>query len=167
MNLWEDLTGQLLPSVMTLSVRTALPFLTAGVSAGLSANQILSQLRGAGLGINRAAGLTVIRTLRGAGGMPPAVRGTVAGDYPDPTLFTVAAYPTARNYTYIYEVTGTNPFTGGTEIQNISIVSDTLLTSDEADELANNLIDSGQSNSGLEDVDVELQQVKVSPYFQV
>lgn len=167
MGAWLALTGDPLAALVTPAVRLALPFITSGITQGLSANRILGALTDAGIGIRRADGLKVISALKTPFGYPGWIPSVKAADYPGADLFRVAAYPTSKNYTYTYEITGVNASTGETEVQHVSIVSDTLLTNDAAEALAAELGMSGNSGNALEDVAATLESVKLSPDFRL
>lgn len=165
MGAFYDLIGASLGDILTPGVGLALPYITAGVSAGLSANEILRTLTGAGIGIRRSSGLGIIKALRTPAGFPPWLRGTSGAAYPSPDLFRVAVYPTSRNYTYVYTGTGTNPFTGLTETQHVSIVTDRLLTNDEAEAMAEAMLIGEQSGPALDQPVLTLETVKISPTY--
>lgn len=167
MGAWALLIGQPLEEILTASIRVALPFMQSGVASGFSANKILGLLTDAGMGVNRQLGLKVIGALKTPFGAPPTIVAGQGPDYPDPGLFRVAPYPTSHNYTYVFQIDGVNPITGETERQHINVVSNTLLTVDDATSLAEDFIDTGQSGNGLEDLETELIQVKLSPYFNI
>ena len=167
MGAWQLLIGQPLDEVLTASIRLALPFMQSGVASGFSANKILGLLTDAGLGVNRQLGLKVIKSLTTPFGAPTITKSSPTGEYPNPGLFRVAPYPTSRNYTYVYEIVGVNPISGQTEVQHISVVSDTLLTHDDAAGMAEDYIDTGQSGNGLEDLETTLIAVKLSPTFNL
>lgn len=167
MGAWALLIGQPLDEILTASIRLALPFIESGVASGFSANKILSLLTAGGMGVNRQLGLQVIKALSQPFGAPTQTLGTGGPEYPSPGLFRVAPYPTSKNYTYVFQVVGVNPITGQTEVQYVNVVSDTLLTIDDATDLAEDVVDTGQSGNGLEDLETELVQVKLSPYFNI
>lgn len=167
MGLWQDLTGSPLAELLTPALNLALPFISSGISAGLSANQILSALQVGGLGVNRGSGLKLIKALRTPFGAPAWLRGAKADQYPGADLFRVAAYPTKSNYTYTYTIMGTNPLTGQEETQYVSISSNSLLESDAADAMAVAMGEGSTSGNALEDVQVNLESVKVSPDFKL
>lgn len=167
MGAWMALVGQPLDEILTASIRLALPFMQSGVASGFSANKILGLLTDAGMGVNRKLGLQVIKALQTPFGAPPTIVKGFGPDYPDPGLFRVAPYPTSKNYTYVFQVQGVNPITGETEVQHINVVSDSLLTVDDATDLAEDVVDTGQSGNGLEDLETELMSVKLSPTFNI
>ena len=167
MGAWQALTGDVLGALVTDSIRVALPFISSGISAGLSANQILSGLTAGGIGVNRARGLKVIAALKTPFGYPGWIKGTSADMYPGADLFRVAPFPTGSKYTYVYTVTGKNPLTGALETQHFNIVSDTLLTNDTADALAGSFGEGGSSGNALVDVTATLDVVKLSPDFNM
>lgn len=167
MGAWTLLVGAPLEEIVTASIRVALPFMQSGVASGFSANKILGLLTDAGMGVNRSLGLKVISALKTPYGAPPVVFAGAGPEYPNPGLFRVAPYPTSNNYTYVFQVIGVNPITGETEVQHINVVSNTLLTIDDATSMAEDFIDTGQSGNGLEDLETELIQVKLSPYFNI
>ena len=165
MGVFAQLIGQPIEEILTGSIKLALPFMQAGVAQGFSANAILNLLTASGLGVNRAKGLAVIKALRTPFGAPTITK-AVGNPYGlDPALFRAAPYPTAKNYTYVFKVTGTSPVTGLEGVQYINVTSDTLLTYDDAAALAETAVEINGSGQVLEDTESELEQIKLSPTF--
>lgn len=167
MGAWTLLIGDPLAELLTPAIRVALPFIQSGVTAGFSANKILDLLQVSGLGVNRSSGLKIIKALQTPYGAPPTITKGTPTDFPDPGIFRVAPFPTSHNYTYVFQITGVNPVTGETEVQYVNVVSNELLTIDDATDLAEDFVDTGQSGNGLEDLETELVQVKLSPFFNM
>ena len=150
---------------MTASIRLALPFMTAGVAQGFSANNILNLLTASGLGVNRAKGLAVIKVLRTPFGAPSITKAQGNPYGLDPGLFRAAPYPTSRNYTYVYKVQGVDTSSGIFTTKYISVTSDKLLTSDHAQSIAQTILYTADGMPYLADESYSLETVKISPTF--
>lgn len=158
-----DIASEILGAYASKTIRTATPFIVHGVSAGLSANSILSSLQAGGLGVRRSTGLNMIRNLRKQYGAPGLVKGVKPGLFPEPERYGIAAYPTKRKFTYVMKVTGYNPVTGLSDVQHVNVVSDDTLTLAELEETAIDLTSEGQSAGTLFPESAMVEKVLVSP----
>lgn len=162
-----DLAAEILGATASRSIRLATPFILHGLSAGLSANSILSSLTAGGLGVRRQTGLRLISALRQNYGYPSYLRGSKAGLYPPPSAFRPAAYPTKSRYTYVFRVTGRDILTGLSGTRFISISSNGALTSEDARGRAEDAIFAGLEAYALEPSETTLENVLVSPLLGV
>lgn len=150
---------------LTPSARMAIPFINQGVSAGLSANAILSALSDAGIGVARGLGLSLVRMSRASfnsGRLQQSLQGNLLPDIPD---FTAAEYFTEKRYTYtikhqvLYEDTGVV----GEEFMSIS--SDTLLTNNQLADTVDNIMLTSAADYNFTILTSTVDSVLVDPRY--
>lgn len=158
-----DVAGEALGAVLNARARVALPYITAAVHRGLSANETLRTLSAAGMGIRRSNLLTIARVIRAGFETANTIRGLKGGEFPSPTLFTPATYPTQRRYSFQYSVSGINEQTGENVVRYVTITSDRLLTLDELNGAAEFAVNSNPEAYGIMVSDVNLETALVNP----
>lgn len=116
------------------SLGVALPYITSGLDAGMSANQIQDILSAAGIGVNRSNLLGVVKILRTEYGYPSYIPGSEAANFPDASTFRFAIGRYQLKYNHVLSVIIRNSETGEEETVHITLSSDQLLTMDQIDE---------------------------------
>jgi len=154
-----------LGSLLTPSIRLALPYISHGVSAGLSGDQIQAALSSAGMGVRRQTLLGVVKLLRGQASAAQTIRGSKAASFVPPDLFTPAAGFTRNVYQYKFLISGEHAATGGQTIQYITVGSDSPMTLQQAEEQAFQTIVIGLPNYGLLAISATLVSATVDPRF--
>ena len=158
--------GEILASVFegaTAGVREALPFIDHLARQALPANEIIRQVRAAGLTVRRAAALEAIRTIKGviAGGRYiQAVRNDFL---PNPDRVPTAATLIRRNYSYKVRVRGFDPQTGDPVERHISITTDTLMSKNDVYNIAADTLASDHENYGVTNYQLTVVELKKSP----
>ena len=130
--------------------RSAWPHVVSGVAAGLSANRIGEALRLGGLGINRGVLLELVRAAKGIEAAAVQLRNIRLDRRPDPSRLPEAAHSILRNYSFRVQVTGTDTATGQPIRRHITISTDTVLTRGQLEDLAAEIVESGNERYGVE-----------------
>lgn len=130
-----DTAGLSVGAAGRAALGAALPYVHAGLNAGLSANRIGSILSDAGLGVRRSTLLGVVNVLRTSYGYPPYISSSQAGLYPPASSFQFAFGRYQKQYNVIVTVNLRDPLTGEETESNLTLSSDRLLTLDEIDNL--------------------------------
>lgn len=114
-------------------------FLGAAATAarqGVSANQALKQLREAGLGIQRQTFLRAYKELT----EDIRARGTLLGlplqGRPDSSMISRFTSQRASGFQHIVSIYARLPETGEVQVRRVSVLSETLLTREQAEEMA-------------------------------
>lgn len=114
--------GSFLPS-LTPSLRIALPFIQSGVERGLSANGIISALRGAGMGARRSSVLGVVRALQGIKEQTGYLKYVRRDLSPDVSKLPNALTPIRKQYAYTVRLQGVD-LAGNTAESFVTVSTD-------------------------------------------
>jgi hypothetical protein len=122
--------------------KSTVAYIQKGLELGLSANKIQEALGIAGLGIRRTKLLDIVRQITGIQSTRSYVKSLGNNYLPDPTRLKAAVLPISKNYSYLVEIRGIDNTTDEESIQHISIVTDSLISKQEAINTAYYYLDS-------------------------
>lgn len=160
----EGLGAEVL-SALTGGARTALPFIISGVSQGLSANAILTQLQAGGMGINRSNLLTLVRAVRGNLGTAAVYNKLSAPEIPPSYIFTPSATFMRNPFAYVLKVTQQSNLTGLYGTRNITISSPNALSNEQIEEYAEEIFADSDSDYHATYVSSSIESVLVDPRY--
>jgi len=154
-----------LGSLLTPSIRLALPYISHGVAAGLSGDQIQSALSSAGLGVRRQNLLGVIRVMRSQTAATQTIRGSKAASFVPPNLLTPTLGFPRNVYQYKYSVTGLDPLTGETRTQFVIVGSDTPMKLADAEAEALAIIERSADRYKMIPIEANFEAATIDPRF--
>ena len=154
-----------LGSLLTPSIRLALPYISHGVAAGLSGDQIQAALSSAGMGVRRQTLLGVVKLLRGQASAAQTIRGSKAASFIPPDLLTPSAGFTRNVYQYKFVMSGEHAVTGEQTSRYIIVGNDSPMTLQQAEEQAYQTIAEGLNKYELLAISATLVSATVDPRF--
>ncbi len=128
-------------SVLSAAAGRALPFVTAGVARGLSANALQSELAAAGIGVRRTDLLAAVAFVRDVEQAGERLRFVRKDRRPDPARIPEAKYPhlLRADAAYIVRVTGTDPLTGEELVRHVTVSTSQSFTVGELEDIGGTL----------------------------
>ena len=160
----EGLGAEVL-AALTGGARTALPFIISGVSQGLSANAIASQLQAGGLGINRSNLLTLVKAVRGNFGTAAIYNRLNAPEIPPAYIFTPSATFMRNPFAYVLRVTEQSTLTNLYSTRFITISSPVALSNEQISEYAEEVYAQSESDYHASYVSHSVDSVLVDPRY--
>jgi hypothetical protein len=145
--------------VLTAGAKAAFPMLSSLAESGLSANEILRQVKDAGFSVQRQAGLDVIGALRENVNAARYLRLISPLTIPDPAKFGVAITNTLSNFSYIIKATGINSQTGERIIQNLTVRSNTPISQSDAMSVADSYLGDSANYQNIAEYSLDVTNV--------
>lgn len=141
-----------LPFLLGLSktARAAFPIIQGGVARGLSGRGIERALKGAGLGIRRETLLDIIRREQGITRAGAQLRFLGTNRLPNIQRLPTALTRIRRRFSFTVQVTGRSIDSGLELLQNITVSTDTVLTRNELERIAEDAVLANQIRYGLD-----------------
>lgn len=133
-------------ATFSASIRRALPLIQAGVSRGLSSTALQRSLSRTGFGVRRTDLLDAMRSIRGEERAGSALRSIRRDRKPDPLRLPIAKTSIRRNFSFDVKVTGFDSNTGERFDRFITIATDDLMTRQEIEDKATEVIEDDQEN---------------------
>jgi len=134
---------------LTGAARFSYPFIQRGVREGLSANAIQKALQANDIHLRRTTVLDLVRRERELVSAGSSLKFLNLGSRPDPRRLPEALTAIRRRYSFTVEVRGTLLSNGESRTQNITVVSDRLLTRGEIEATASGFAEGGGERYGM------------------
>lgn len=135
---------------LTGAARFSYPFIQRGVREGLSANAIQKALAANDVHLRRSTILDLVRKERELVSAGSSLKFLNQNSRPDPRRLPEALTAIRRQYSFTVEVRGTSLSSGESRVQNITVVSDRLMTRGEIEDTATGFAEDGGERYGME-----------------
>jgi hypothetical protein len=134
---------------LSAAARASYPFIQRGVREGLSANAIQKSLSANDIHLRRTTILDLVRRERELVSAGSSLKFLNRNARPDPRRLPEALTSLRRQYSFTVEVRGTSLSNGESRVQNVTVVSDRLLTRGEIEDVAEGFATDGGERYGM------------------
>ncbi len=140
-----------IPGGLSSTARLALPYIRSGLAGGLSANALQSSLSAAGIGVRRTELLEAVRVVRGEVAAADRLKFIRKDRRPDPVRLPLARTKMLREYGYVVELRGLDPYSGGSVTQYVTVSSSSLQTVGDIEAAAIGFLEPPDQSGDLND----------------
>ena len=135
---------------LSTAARRALPLIRRGVRENMPSRAMQRALRAQGYPVRRQELLRAMRAIKGIQDTGPRLSSMRMDRFPNPANLPSALGPIRRNYGFVVEHRGSNPFTGVTESRFITVSSDDLMTRGDIEAWAKEVVEEEPDRYKLE-----------------